>query len=78
MFYEFINKTSSIPIHNIKPVHHDINHLDSELKLNCTFKWAPVVNESMFQIYRDILGEEDEFRPRIIITGVAAWQMEGK
>lgn len=77
LFYEFINKTSSTPIQAIKrPIHHDINHLDSELKLNVTFKWCPIVNESMFQIYHDILNEEAQFKPKIIITGTATWHIK--
>lgn len=76
LFYEFINRTSSFPIQAGRPVHADINHLDPELKLNATFRWCPKVNESMFQIYRDIESEELQFKPKIIITGTASWTIK--
>lgn len=76
LFYEFINRTSSFPIQAARPVHHDINHLDAELRLNATFRWCPFVNESMFQIYRDIESEELQFKPKIIITGTASWTIK--
>lgn len=76
LFYEFINETSSTPIQAIRSVHHDINHLDSELRLNASFKWCPIVNESMFQIYRDLLNEEPQFKPTVIITGTATWRIK--
>lgn len=30
----------------------------------------------MFQIYRDIINEELEFKPKIIITGTASWTIK--
>ena len=79
LYYAFIEQTSIKPLPDngeIDKVHHDLQYKDKELKMHIEFRWCPFVNDSMAKIYRDWIATDSSLRPKIIITGSAAWMIK--
>lgn len=63
---------------NIGPkfAHHDMSFREKELNLEIEFLWHPVINSSMFEVYRKWLENDDlTLRPKIVVTGAATWSI---
>lgn len=63
---------------NIGPkfAHHDMSFREKELNLEIEFLWHPMINSSMFEVYRKWLENDDLLlRPKIVVTGSATWSI---
>ncbi|KAI1285807.1 N-acetylneuraminate 9-O-acetyltransferase [Halotydeus destructor] len=56
--------------------HHDLTLTDSNLNLETEFIWAPIINGTMFEMYRRWQNTEASKRPKIVITGCATWSIK--
>ncbi|GFU04031.1 n-acetylneuraminate 9-O-acetyltransferase [Nephila pilipes] len=55
--------------------HHNIHYTDKELKVRIDFIWAPMVNQTMFDIYKPWM-QDISIRPSLIVTGSGVWAIK--
>ncbi|XP_071148992.1 N-acetylneuraminate (7)9-O-acetyltransferase-like isoform X2 [Mytilus edulis] len=75
LYYEFVNLLSNEPVKNYK-AHTNLHFKDDEIKVSADFLWHPMVNTSMFYVYKSWLMNEPLNRPNQIITGSATWSIK--
>ncbi|XP_054721420.1 N-acetylneuraminate 9-O-acetyltransferase-like [Uloborus diversus] len=75
LFYGFVTMVS--PKYEMQELiaHKDLHYIDEELKFKVDFLWAPMVNETMFNIYKPWI-QDSRTRPSLIVTGSGAWAIK--
>ncbi|XP_064646381.1 N-acetylneuraminate 9-O-acetyltransferase-like isoform X2 [Lineus longissimus] len=74
LFYEFVDmftpkyKESHHPV-----VHSNVKFRDEKINLKVDFLWVPMVNGSMYNIYKAWVGMDQPERPNLVITSAALW-----
>lgn len=56
--------------------HHDLRFAEKDLNLETEFLWQPVLNSSIFEVYRKWLNMDTTMRPKIVVTGAATWSIK--
>ncbi|KFM77879.1 CAS1 domain-containing protein 1, partial [Stegodyphus mimosarum] len=75
LFYGFVSLINPKYEVGDRFVHHDLHFGNEELKVNVDFIWAPMVNQSMFDIYKSWL-QDASIRPSLIVTGSGVWAIK--
>ncbi|XP_042898076.1 N-acetylneuraminate (7)9-O-acetyltransferase isoform X2 [Parasteatoda tepidariorum] len=75
LFYSFVSLIDPKYVVENKYVHHDLQFSDEELKVNVEFIWSPMVNETMYDIYKP-WQEDFSTRPSLIVTGSGLWAIK--
>ncbi|XP_067685782.1 N-acetylneuraminate 9-O-acetyltransferase-like isoform X1 [Haliotis asinina] len=72
LYFEFVNLIGSKEVEK-KKAHTDIHFQDEKISARIDFLWQPMVNLSMFYVYKNFLLSEPGARPNLVITGSATW-----
>ncbi|XP_041374729.1 N-acetylneuraminate 9-O-acetyltransferase-like [Gigantopelta aegis] len=72
LYFEFINLISNKEIKSHK-AHSDIHFQDEQISARVDFLWHPMVNISMYYVYKNWLFSEPGTRPNLVVTGSALW-----
>ncbi|KAK3082767.1 hypothetical protein FSP39_004725 [Pinctada imbricata] len=75
LYYEFVNMLSKKKIEEEK-VHGDLHFEDKKIRVKVDFLWHPMVNTSMYYVYKSWLMLETNARPNLVITGSGTWSIK--
>ncbi|KAK3593520.1 hypothetical protein CHS0354_037045 [Potamilus streckersoni] len=75
LYYEFVNLLSTTEIPTSKK-HSDVHLSDDKISARVDFLWHPMVNTSMYNVYKSWMMSEPQARPNLIVTGSATWSIK--
>ncbi|OWF42418.1 CAS1 domain-containing protein 1-like [Mizuhopecten yessoensis] len=72
LYFEFINLLSPTPVKSYK-THSDLHFRDNKIHATVDFLWHPMVNISMYVVYKNWMMQDMKDRPNLVITGSGTW-----
>ncbi|CAL1272802.1 unnamed protein product [Larinioides sclopetarius] len=75
LYYGFVSLINPKYVIEDNIAHHNIHYSDKELKVYVDFIWAPMVNQTMFDIYKPWI-QDVNTRPSLIVTGSGVWAIK--
>ncbi|XP_050419398.2 N-acetylneuraminate 9-O-acetyltransferase isoform X1 [Patella vulgata] len=75
LYFHFINLISNDEVKKFK-AHRDVHFQDNKINARVDFLWHPMVNISMYNVYKNWLISEPSARPNLVITSSATWSIK--
>ncbi|CAE1229952.1 CASD1 [Acanthosepion pharaonis] len=75
LYFEFMNLVSTSEVKEGKE-HKDIHYIDDQISASVDFLWHPMVNTSMYYVYKSWLMSGPTARPNLIVTGSGTWSIK--
>ncbi|XP_029649299.1 N-acetylneuraminate 9-O-acetyltransferase-like isoform X1 [Octopus sinensis] len=75
LYFEFMKLVSTTDIPERK-VHNDLHYDDDQISARVDFLWQPMVNTSMYYVYKSWLMSGPTARPNLIVTGSGTWSIK--
>ncbi|XP_048756375.2 N-acetylneuraminate 9-O-acetyltransferase-like isoform X1 [Ostrea edulis] len=75
LYFEFVNLLSLQRVEEHK-AHHDLHFEDKKIRVTADFLWHPMVNSSMYDVYKNWLMAEKSSMPNLLITGSGTWSIK--